>query len=143
VDSTLLVASGLLSHNLVAPALGITDDRAKVRLARAGVAGFGVLAGFLAVRSEGVFALVEDASAFGGAGILVTACFGLFGRVGGPAAALLCLVTSTVAFLALKLGGAPYPFLGSVAVALAAYGAGAVVEGWLGRSVVPEEPPLG
>jgi hypothetical protein len=43
VDSTLLVASGLLSHNLLVPLFGVTDEAAKVRLARAGVLGFGVL----------------------------------------------------------------------------------------------------
>ena len=47
---------------------GSVDERQKVRLARWGVIGFGVIAYFLARRAEGVFALVEEASAFFEAG---------------------------------------------------------------------------
>ncbi len=77
VDSTLLVSSGLLSHNLIVPIVGIRDERVKVGVARAGVVAFGFLAYVLALRATGVFALVEQASAFGSAGVLVTVCFGL------------------------------------------------------------------
>src|SRR5690606_6117520 len=72
VDSTLLVASGLLSHNLIIPALGISAERTKVRLARGGVVAFGILAYALAATADGVLALVEQASSLGSAGIAVT-----------------------------------------------------------------------
>lgn len=139
VDSTLLVASGLLSHNLLAPLLGVRGERGRVWLARAGVAGFGLLAWGLALRAEGVFALVEQASAFGGAGILVVSAFGLFGRWGGPRAALLSLLGSTAAFLGFVAAGLRHPFLLSLGAALGLYAAGAAWE----RGARPATPAPG
>ena len=121
VDSTLLTASSLVSHNLLVPALRLTSERAKVLLARGCVMAFGVMAYVLALRSEGVFELVEQASAFGSAGAVVTVTFGLFTRIGGPAAALATLLTGTAAYLAGSYGGAAYPFLLSLAAALGTY----------------------
>ena len=128
IDTTLLVSSGLLSHNLLAPALGISDDRRRLQMARWGVIGFGIAAYVLAVRAEGVFALVEQASAFGSAGALVTVTFGLFSPWGGPRTALATLVGAMIAYLVATVGGAPYPFLASLATALVIYAGGALVE---------------
>jgi Na+/proline symporter len=128
VDSTLLVASGLLSHNLLVPALGVTDERRKVRIARAGVLAFGACAYVLALRAEGVYALVEQASAFGSAGALVTVSFALFTRLGGARTAAATLVAGTVAYVAASALEGAYPFLLSLAVALGTYLCGSVVE---------------
>lgn len=128
VDSTLLTASGLLSHNVLVPVLGLTNERTRVRVARGLVATFGVIAWLLARRSEGVHALVETASAFGSAGALVSACFGLFTRIGGAAAALTSLLGGTVAYVAASLGGAAHPFLLSLGTALGGYCVVALVE---------------
>lgn len=128
VDSTLLVASGLLSHNLVVPLAGIVDERRKVVIARAGVVAFGLLAYVLALHAEGVFALVEQASAFGSAGALVTITFGLFTSIGGPKTAVATLLGGLVAYLGAIGAGMPLPFLASLAVALATYGIGATFE---------------
>lgn len=135
VDTALLVSAGLASHNLVAPILRITDDARRVRLARATVVIFGFVAYVLAVRAEGVFALVEQASAFGSAGSLVVVCFGLFTPWGGPRTALVTLLGGLAAYLAASYGGAPYPFLTSLGTALALYLAGAVIEA---RTTRPE-----
>lgn len=121
VDSTLLVASGLLSHNVVVPLLRAPDERTKVRVARAGVLGFGILAYVLAVRAEGVFALVEQASAFGSAGSLVVVVFALFTRWGGAKTALATLLTGMSSYLVGLMTGTPYPFLLSLAAALGTY----------------------
>ena len=121
VDSTLLVASGIMEHNLLVPALRITDEAVKVKIARLGVMGFGVIAYILAVNATGVFALVEQASAFGSAGTLVSVCFGLFTSFGGPLAAGATLLISVLAYLASVMGGASYPFLLSLATALSTY----------------------
>lgn len=43
VDSTLLVSSGLLSHNLLVPYFRITGERKQVLIARSGVLAFGLL----------------------------------------------------------------------------------------------------
>ena len=121
VDSTLLTASSLLSHNLLVPAFRLTSERAKVLLARGCVMVFGALAYTLALRSESVFSLVEQASAFGSAGAVVTVTFGLFTRIGGAWAAFTTLVAATATYLAGSYGGAPYPFLLSLGAALGTY----------------------
>ena len=125
VDSTLLTASALLSHNLLVPALRVTDERTKVRLARGGVVTFGLVAWLLATRAEGVFALVEEASAFGSAGALVTVTFGLFTGFGGARAAIASLLAGVVSYVGASTAGATAPFLLSVAASVAAYVAGA------------------
>lgn len=139
VDSTLLISSGLLSHNLLVPILGITNERTKVRLARAGVMTFGLLAYVLAVRAEGVFALVEQASAFGSAGTLVVVCFALFTRLGGPRTAAATIVAGVVVYLGAAYSTSPYPFLLSLGASLATYVAGAGVESTF-RRVARAEP---
>ena len=121
VDSTLLVASGIMSHNLLVPTLRITDEAVKVKIARFGVMAFGVIAYILAVNATGVFALVEQASAFGSAGTLVAVCFGLFTTFGGPRAAAATLIVGVLAYLGSVSAGASYPFLLSLAAALLTY----------------------
>ena len=128
VDSTLLVSSGLMSHNLVVPMFGITNERAKVRVARAGVMLFGLLAYIQAIRAQGVFELVESASAFGSAGTLVTVCFGLFTTLGGPLAAIATLGTGMIAYLWASFAGYPFPFLLSLGLSVLVYVAVAVGE---------------
>lgn len=128
VDSALLVASGLVSHNLLIPLRPGMTERQKVRLARGGVAVFGVLAYVLALHADGVYALVEEASAFGSAGIFVVVTLGLFTRWGGPRAATLSLLAG----LAVWVLGAyvlawETPYLASLAAALGGYAAGAAV----------------
>lgn len=128
VDSTLLVSSALLSHNLVVPLFRITDERTKVRVARAGVLSFGVLAYLLALHAKGVFELVEQASAFGSAGTLVTVCFGLFTSWGGTRVAIATLVTGVVVYLGATATESAAPFLISLGASLACYVIGATVE---------------
>jgi Na+/proline symporter len=128
VDSTLLVSAALLSHNLVVPWLRITDERAKVVLARSGVITFGVGAYFLARHATGVFELVEQASAFGSAGALVTVSFGLFTNWGGGRTAIATLSAGLLAYLAAIVVGADTPFLISLGSALACYVFGALLE---------------
>ena len=126
VDSTLLVASGLLSHNLIVPLARVTDEAVKVRLARGGVLAFGLIAWVLALNSDGVFALVEQASALGSSGVVVTVCFGLFTRAGSPRTAAMTLCTGALVYGAASLTGHPTPFLLSLGCAL-----GAWTLGWL------------
>jgi Na+/proline symporter len=106
VDSTLLVSSGLMSHNLIVPVFRVSQERTKVVIARAGVMVFGLMAYVQAIRAEGVFELVEEASAFGSAGVLITVCFGLFSKMGGPVAATLTLSIGVVAYVGATTGAA-------------------------------------
>ncbi|HEX9564909.1 MAG TPA: sodium:solute symporter family protein [Gemmatimonadaceae bacterium] len=125
VDSTLLVASGLMSHNLIVPVFAVTEERSKVRIARGGVLLFGAVAYVQAVRAEGVFELVEEASAFGSAGVLVTVCFALFTSLGGARTAAATLLLGVTSYLVASFAGHPYPFLISLTVSLATYAIGA------------------
>jgi len=128
VDSTLLVASGLLSHNLIVPLTGITDESVKVRIARGGVLTFGLIAWFLALNSDGVFALVEQASALGSTGVVVTVIFGLFTRLGSPRTAALTLLTGVISYGVATLTAHPTPFLLSLACALGTWTLGCLID---------------
>lgn len=128
IDTILLVTSGLASQNVVAPVFGITREDHKLKLARGGVVLFGVLALLLALQAQGVAELVEDASAFGSAGVLVVVSFGLFTTIGGPLAAGASLLGGLGVYVAGDLLGAPYPFITSLAAAVVLYLLGARME---------------
>ena len=122
VDSALLVAGGLVSHNVVVQLRPGLSEAAKVRIARAAVAFFGVLAYVMALRAERVYALVEEASSFGSAGIVTVVTLGLFTRIGGRASALASqLVGVGVWILGAYVLGVAYPYLTSLGAAVAAY----------------------
>jgi Na+/proline symporter len=120
VDSALLAASSLLVHNLLLPLRPGLGEARKLRLARAGVVVCGCVAWLLARRAESVYALVEDASAFGSAGILVATCFA-FSRVGGPHAAHAALWTGALGWLSGSALALETPYLLSLGAALLAY----------------------
>jgi Na+/proline symporter len=128
VDSTLLTAAGLLSHNLIVPMTGWDKERTKLLIARLCVLFFGIIAYALALTAEGVYALVEQASALGSSGALVVICFGLFSGFGGATAALTTLVLGTIAYTALSAAGATAPFLASLLISFIAYCTVAVIE---------------
>ncbi|HET9452835.1 MAG TPA: sodium:solute symporter family protein [Gemmatimonadaceae bacterium] len=137
VDSTLLTSSALMSHNILVPVFGITDEARKVRASRAGVVAFGLVAYVLATNAEGVFALVEEASAFGSAGVLVTASFALFTRWGGSRAAVATLLAGMLSYVAASLAAVTAPYLLSLAVSLATYLLVSLVERRLAVSIRP------
>jgi SSS family transporter len=129
VDSTLLVASSLVSHNMIVPLRPGLSERQKVWLARVGVAVGGTIAYALALSAEGVYALVEEASAFGSAGIFVVVALGLFTRWGGVWSATAALLGGIATWvLGAYILAFPYPYLTSVAAALTLYLAAAAVE---------------
>jgi Na+/proline symporter len=120
------------------PLLGVRSQRAKVALARGGVAAFGVVAWALAARAGGVFELVEQASAFCSAGIFVTITLGLFTRWGGPRTAIATLLAGAGVYLAAVAAEIEAPFLASLAAALATYVAGAAAGAARDRVRAPE-----
>jgi Na+/proline symporter len=122
VDSALLVASSLVSHNVVVQLRPGMSEGAKVRVARAGVAVFGLIAYVMAFRAERVYALVEESSAFGSAGIVTVVLFGLYSRVGGVGSALAALLAGVAAWVwGAYVAEWPYPYLASLLVAIVAY----------------------
>ncbi|MGH7554543.1 MAG: sodium:solute symporter family protein, partial [Longimicrobiales bacterium] len=121
VNSTLLVSSGILSHNLLVPILGVADDRRRLLLARGSVMAFGIIAYVLARRAEGILELVEQASAMGSAGALVTAVFALFTKFGGPRAAIATLLTGLGVYLGATVADATTPFLLALVASVGVY----------------------
>ena len=128
VDTILLVASGLITHNIVVPVFGIGSERVRLLLARIGVVLLGGVSLVLALGARGVAELVEEASSFGSAGVLVVVSFALFSRIGGPVAAVSSLVGGLGSYIAGSVLGWSYPFLGSLAAAVLLYLAGAATE---------------
>jgi Na+/proline symporter len=128
VDSCLLAAASLVSHNLIVPLRSAMSERGKITTARIGVATFGILAYLIALRADGIYELVATASAFGSAGIFIVGLFGLFSRVGAAPSAYAALIAGVVVWAAGEYWLAwSTPYIAAVAAALAAYlGAAAV-----------------
>jgi Na+/proline symporter len=104
-----------------------------VRTARICVAVFGVIAWALAMGAEGVYELVQQASAFGSAGIFVVVSFGLFTNWGGERSALAALVTGVVVWVVgAYVLDLPFAYLAALGLATAAYVLGGLTErtGW-------------
>jgi SSS family solute:Na+ symporter len=128
VDSALLAASSILSRNVLLAGRAEASQKTRIRTARLAVLGFGVVAWVLAHDAERVFDLIENASGFGSAGVLVVTCFGLFTRIGGTPAAILSLVSGAITWMlgAYVATDFAHPFLASLGAALAGYAIGAV-----------------
>jgi SSS family solute:Na+ symporter len=122
IDSILLGVGGLVAHNLVIPGLRMSDERAKLRMNRWVVLAAGAICYLMAVKAESIYALLETASSFGTAGILIITLFGLWLRRGGRLAALWTLAVglafTPIAEYGLKLSA---PFLATVALCAAVY----------------------
>jgi Na+/proline symporter len=107
---------------------GITE-KSKVRIARVGVATFGILAYVMALHAEGVYDLVEQASAFGSAGIVVIVTFGLFTRIGGATSALAALGAGLIVWVVGNyILGLQFAYIAAIASATIAY----LAAGWVG-----------
>ena len=139
VDSALLMASGLVSHNVIVQLRPGLSEQAKVRIARAGVAVFGVVAYLMALRAERVYELVEEASSFGSAGIVTVVTFGLFTRIGGRGSALAALLTGVSTWIVgAYVFAVPLPYLTSLAAAAGAYLAAAALGSKSTRILEPQ-----
>ncbi len=122
VDSALLAATALISHNVIIPLRPAISERQKLLIERCGVVVFGIIAFALALAADGVYALVEEASAFGSAGVFIVVLIGLFTRFGGPRSAMTALLAGVVVyFLAAFVLALPYSYLLSIAAALGGY----------------------
>jgi Na+/proline symporter len=122
VDSTLLSAGGLLSHNAILPLMPALSDRQRLRWTRGSVLVLGLVATWLALGANTMYDLVLTASAFGSAGVVVVSCFALFSRVGGPASAYSSLATGMAVWAYGDfVADWTAPFLGAMAAAIPAY----------------------
>lgn len=129
VHAALHAPASQVSHNIIGryyPGLSPTARLAAVRLT---VLILSIVAWLLATSVETIKELVELASAFGSAGAVVIALFGLFTRFGGPLAAFVALLAGSIVWAAGKFAlGLSAPYLVALAAALAGYVAIAVFE---------------
>jgi Na+/proline symporter len=83
----------------------------------------------MAMYAEGVYSLVEQASAFGSAGIFVVVVFGLFSKRGHSASAIAALLTGVIVWIVgsyiLEL---PWAYLAALGSSLVAYVATALFD---------------
>ena len=135
VDTTLIASGSLVAHNLYLPLRPGISERHKVLANRISVASFGVIAYGLALSSDSVYELVEAASAFGSAGILVCTLSGMFSNFGGEKTAIATLLTGVGVYaVQAHLVRSSHPFLSSIASALAVYAIGSLFEGKISES---------
>ncbi|MFY7993758.1 MAG: sodium:solute symporter family protein [Bacteriovoracaceae bacterium] len=99
VDSTLLSASALMSHNLIYPQMKNLTERKKVIIARVGVLASGVVAYIIAFSSDSIISLVELASTLGGPTVLVITVFALFVPKGNATSAMVGILSSVFVWI--------------------------------------------
>lgn len=122
VDSNLLSASALVSHNVILRIWQVRDEKLRVRISRTCTLAAGVIAYALAFSRDSVYRLVEESSAFGGAGMFVAMTFGLLTGFGGKWAGLAAMLTGIVTqVVGTYLLGWRTPFTTSLVVSGAAY----------------------
>lgn len=131
VDTALLVAGSLISHNLLNRFAPTQDESRKVLIGRIAVALCGIASFVLAITGESVYALVEEASGFGSSGILVCLLAALFVKRGGVYAAWGSLTAGIVSWILFAyIHEIPTPYLVSIASALAGYIVGGFFDSW-------------
>lgn len=142
VDSCLLAAGALTSHNLIIPMFKDPSEKVKVRISRWSVVVFGLFSYWLAMKAEGIHDLVEEASAFGSTGIFVVVMFGLFTPFGKMWSGYVTLVVGiTVYVLGSYFIEVNYPYLLSLGAAIIAYVVTASWEHVRERSELPSLEP--
>lgn len=100
VDSALLVAGSLASHNILLSIRPRISERQKLLAVRLAVLAFGLMAYGLALDADSGRALMQEANGFGSAGIVVAAVFGLFTGFGGRRSAYASLLAGTGVWIA-------------------------------------------
>lgn len=122
VHAALHAPAAQLSHNVVVRLLPGLSPRGRLYSVRLSVLVLSAIAWGLAQSVATIKELVELASAFGSAGAIVVALFGLFTGFGGPAAAIASLVSGSLVW---ALGRFAFelqtPYLIALGVSLAAY----------------------
>lgn len=131
IDSALLAASGLLTHNLLPRS---TSSEARLRSARLGVFALGGLAWWLAGAADSVHGLVEEASAFGSAGFVVAGFAVLLRWRASAVTAYATLIAGAVSYVVgAHLWGLDGPFVASLLCAFVVFAAGVGLERGLNR----------
>jgi Na+/proline symporter len=129
VHSALHAPAAQLSHNIVVRLVVGLGDAGKLWVARLTVLALSVVAFVLSFTSGGIHDLIENASAFGSAGVFVVTVFALFTSFGGPAAAFTSVVAGMLVWAVGKFGlGLATPYLLGLGAAFVGYVVAALVE---------------
>jgi len=122
VHAALHAPAAQLSHNVVVRLLPGLTPRGRLYSVRLSVLALSAVAWLLAQSVATIKELVELASAFGSAGAIVVALFGLFTRFGGPVAAIASLLSGSLVWaLGRFVLDLQAPYLVALGISLAAY----------------------
>ena len=129
VHAALHAPASQISHNIVVRMVPGLTDGGRLWSVRLTVMALSVVAYLLAVTSQRIHDLVETASAFGSAGVFVTALFALFTRFGGAASAYASVASGMLVWAIGKYAaGLTAPYLLGLVAALVAYVGVALLE---------------
>lgn len=92
INSIILATGGLFSHNLLSVLVPKTYHKNPLRMTRISVFILAFVIYAIAHFSDGIYELVELASSFGSAGLVVITLFGLWTSLGSPKIALWTLI---------------------------------------------------
>ncbi len=122
IDSILLSASALVSHNILVPLFKFKTEKQKIISARVMIVLSALVCVVIAFSSDSIYQLVEVASSFGTAGILVATLCGLHFKTGGSVSALLALIAGIIVLPIAEFGfGWPAPFMITLATSFGCY----------------------
>jgi Na+/proline symporter len=129
VHAALHAPASQISHNIVVRLIPGITDHGKLWSVRLTVMALSIVAYLLSVTSERIHDLVETASAFGSAGVFVTALFALFTRFGGPASAYTSVTAGMLVWAGGKYAlGLTAPYLLGLLAAVVSYVGVALVD---------------
>jgi Na+/proline symporter len=122
VDTTLLSASALASHNLIYPVFKNLSEKQKMRVARGGTLVSGILAYAIAFSSESIISLVELASSLGGPSVLIITIIALWVKSGNSLNAIFAILMSLATWVVTTfMVEIEYPVILTVVICAASY----------------------
>jgi Na+/proline symporter len=122
VHSALHAPASQISHNILVRLIPGITEHGKLWSVRLTVMVLCIVAFLLSVTSQRIHDLVETASAFGSAGVFVTALFALFSGFGGPASAYASVAAGMVIWAGAKyVVGLSTPYLLGLLAAACSY----------------------
>ena len=129
IDSALLSSTALAGHNIVVPMFPDITERQKTQIERLLVVASGIFCCYVAMAGDSIFSLVEMASSFGSAGLVVCVLTGLYTKAGSLKAAVGTLAAGVIfSVLFDYVLGFDAPYLTSLAGCAIVYGAIALYE---------------
>lgn len=122
IDSIMLAAGGLFSHNLILPLVKNQSLKKNLLITRLSVCFLGLVIYSITLFSDSIYDLVELASSLGSSGLVVITLLGLWTKWGTPVAALGTLTAGLIVLpIAEYVLEIPAPYLFTIVTCLALY----------------------